>query len=174
MMDSETQSIRSYISYNESPEIAAANESIEITTTNESVGVSVNEVSEVTGINNKRKRSKSESWVFKENHFTRHPTKPNYVQCTHCKGELKHDNDTGTSSLIRHMKNTKCQKYLKPNRSQQLLQVSTSGISTYKFSQEISRQDMAKMVVRHSYSFSMVEDEGFVNLLVIYDLNLSC
>lgn len=63
------------------------------------------------------------------------------------------------------MKNTKCQKYLKPNRSQQLLQVSTSGISTYKFSQEISRQDMANMVVRHSYSFSMVEDEGFVKFV---------
>jgi len=36
----------------------------------------------------------------------------NYAKCTHCGKVLKHDNETGTSSLIRHMKKTKCKKHL--------------------------------------------------------------
>src|SRR5260364_158024 len=88
----------------------------------------------------------------------------NYAKCTHCGNVLKHDNETGTSSLIRHMKKTKCKKHLN-NGSQQTLQLSTSGLTTYKFSQEKSRQDMTEMIIRHVYSFRIVEHEGFLKFI---------
>jgi len=60
------------------------------------------------------------------------------------------------------MKNTKCKKYLKNDKSQQTLQLSESGLVAHKFSQKKSRQDMMEMIIRHSYPFSMVEHEGFI------------
>lgn len=77
---------------------------------------------------------------------------------------MKHDNDTGTSSLIRHLKNTKYKKHLN-NGSQQTLQFSASGLTVYKFFQEKSWQDMTKMIIRHAYSFRTVEHEGFLKFI---------
>ena len=60
------------------------------------------------------------------------------------------------------MKNTKCKKYIKVDESQQTLQLSASGLVTYKFSQERSHQDLSKMLIMHTYPFRMVEHEGFL------------
>lgn len=35
------------------------------------------------------------------------------------------------------------------------------GVSVVPFDQEASRQDLARMIVRHGYRFSMVDDVGF-------------
>ena len=176
---------------NEGSEITTVNKSTEITTATESPKITtVNENLEVTTTSKKRKRTKSESWVFKEGHFVHHDPKKrnnhcfimlfisfvneliyifynllaNYAKCTHCNSVLRHDNETGTSSLIRHMKNTKCKKHLN-NGSQQTLQLSASGLTAYKFSQEKSRQDMNEMIIRHAYSFRMVGHEGFLKFI---------
>lgn len=66
--------------------------------------------------------------------------------------------------MIRHLKNTKCKKHLK-NESQQELQVSPLGITAYKFSQDVSRQDLAHMIVMHGYPFHMVEHKGFLKFV---------
>ncbi|CAG8661889.1 10401_t:CDS:2 [Ambispora gerdemannii] len=130
--------------------------------------VSESESSETTPATKKLKIGKSQSWVFKEGHFIKHdPQQMDRAQCTYCKSILKHDNKTGTSALIRHLKNTKCNIHIKPDNSQQTLQFShsTSSVVTYKFSQERSRQDLANMIIMHEYPFRMVEHEGFLKFV---------
>lgn len=66
--------------------------------------------------------------------------------------------------MIRHIKQTRCSKYLNPE-SQQQLQLSPSGVSNYKFSQDKSREDLVDMIIMHAYPFHMVEHKGFLKFL---------
>ena len=66
--------------------------------------------------------------------------------------------------MIRHLKHTKCNKYIK-DVSQQELRLSSSGITTYKFPQEKSQEDLADMIIMHEYSFRMVEHKGFLKFV---------
>ncbi|CAG8614881.1 4540_t:CDS:2 [Diversispora eburnea] len=147
-----TQSIYSSISENESPEInessevITVNKNFKIITTDENLEI-INENSEITTVNKKWKRNKSQSWIFKEGPF------------------IQHDPQNGTSALIRHIKNTKCKKYLKVDESQQILQLSTLGLVTYKFFQKRSCQDLSKMIIIHTYPFRMAEHEGFLTFV---------
>ena len=39
------------------------------------------------------------------------------------------------------------------------------GVTTYKFSQEKSREDLADMILMHGYSFRIVEHKGFLKFV---------
>ncbi|CAG8535239.1 10212_t:CDS:2, partial [Racocetra fulgida] len=105
---------------NKSPKTAATNESPETAATNESP--------EATVVNKKHKKNNTESWVFREGHFKHNLQQEHYAKCTYCGNGLKHDNTTGTSLLICHLRNTNCKKHLKVNESQQTLQLSAAAI----------------------------------------------
>ncbi|KAF0468858.1 hypothetical protein F8M41_025741 [Gigaspora margarita] len=87
-------------------------------------------------INKKCKTCKEPFWVFKKEHF-----KPNSSKT---------------------YENTKYKKYLNIDELQQTLKLGTSGLATYKFSQKRSHEDLSKMIILNSYSFHMVEHEGFL------------
>ncbi|CAG8446975.1 2399_t:CDS:2 [Diversispora eburnea] len=55
---------------------------------------------------------------------------------------------TGTSALICHMKNTKCKKYIKVNKLQQTLQLSTSSLLQFKVINEKTTCENCKDIVK--------------------------
>ncbi|KAL5710386.1 Ulp1 peptidase [Ranunculus cassubicifolius] len=85
--------------------------------------------------------------------------------CKHCKRNFTAASDSGTSHLSKHLRS--CPKIKNKDVRQQLIFASkdiTSGthaINSFKFDQVRSRLDLAQMIIKHEYPFTMVDHEYF-------------
>ncbi|GER43052.1 BED zinc finger [Striga asiatica] len=87
------------------------------------------------------------------------------AKCKHCKQYMLGNPSQGTSHLRKHFERCKSRK------SQDIRQMVLKGnfskekfeLSPYSFDQELSRKELAKMIIKHEYPLKMVEHEGFKN-----------
>lgn len=124
-----------------------------------------------THVSTKRTRSWSEVW----DHFTKDEVqdgeKPT-CKCKHCGKKISAARMGGTSHLSRHLR-TRCSRYSKVDKSQMILTAKSGTIgselgnvlSTWKFYQERSRKDLARMIIVHELPFPIVEHEKFRNFV---------
>ncbi|KAJ0556901.1 putative transcription factor/ chromatin remodeling BED-type(Zn) family [Helianthus annuus] len=87
------------------------------------------------------------------------------AECNYCNTKLGAKSKNGTKHLLFHME--KCPKRKNKDMRQQVLsmnQVKSSGhsdVSCYNFDADLSRTDLAEMVIIHEYPLVMVEHHGF-------------
>ncbi|KAL4574973.1 hypothetical protein LXL04_021813 [Taraxacum kok-saghyz] len=87
------------------------------------------------------------------------------AQCMHCRKLLVSGPNAGTTHLKNHL--LRCNKRNRTDITQYMLTTkknafdSTVSVENFKFSEQKSRMDFAKMVIKHNYSFSMCEHEYF-------------
>ncbi|KAK1421801.1 hypothetical protein QVD17_24433 [Tagetes erecta] len=87
------------------------------------------------------------------------------AECNYCKSKLGAKSKNGTKHLHAHLKS--CPNRKNKDLRQQVLsmnQINTSGnsdISCYSFDGDISRRDLAEMIIAHGYPLSIVEHHGF-------------
>lgn len=84
--------------------------------------------------------------------------------CNHCKKSFVGDSKSGTSHLAKHLK--RCTAKIYKSKGQPTLATiknfdGSVKVETFTFSQDKSRMDLAKMVVKHNYPFNMSEHEFF-------------
>lgn len=84
--------------------------------------------------------------------------------CNHCKKSFVGDSKSGTSHLAKHLK--RCTAKIYKSKGQPTLATikkfdGSVKVETFTFSQDKSRKDLAKMVVKHNYPFNMAEHEFF-------------
>ncbi|CAL1369895.1 unnamed protein product [Linum trigynum] len=89
--------------------------------------------------------------------------KPN-AECKYCKKNLVGDPSKGTTHLKNHY--YRCPKVKRPGDiKQQLLQGNMNKekfqLMPFNFSQENSRKELAKAIIKHEYPLSIVENEDF-------------
>ncbi|KAK4492557.1 hypothetical protein RD792_003369 [Penstemon davidsonii] len=72
------------------------------------------------------------------------------------KRRMAWDNNTGTSSLLRHIENSCPNFKLLTSRGRR-----AKGLTEFKFDQMKSRKDFATAVIKHNYPFNMVEHKYF-------------
>ncbi|WJZ99646.1 hypothetical protein VitviT2T_018071 [Vitis vinifera] len=87
-----------------------------------------------------------------------------YAICKHCKGKLKADSKNETKHL--HVHTDRCMKQRNVDIRQQLLAIKKKGhgkvqIGGFTFDQEISREKLARAIILHEYSLSIVDHVGF-------------
>lgn len=128
-------------------------------------------------------RQRSNVWTF----FDKCPEKK--VRCKLCKSELADFNNT--SSLLKHIKSKHPEEAKrieeeksqttakKPKMDQQTLQQATQHLLKYKQDaprQKLLEEKLMRMIVKDMQPFSMVEDEGFKDLLHTLDprFNIPC
>lgn len=86
--------------------------------------------------------------------------------CNHCKKTFVGNSKSGTSHLASHLKRCTVKIYNSKGQPTLATMISTDGavkVEAFKFSQDRSRTDLAKMVVKHNYPFNMAEHEFFEN-----------
>ncbi|XP_072995778.1 zinc finger BED domain-containing protein RICESLEEPER 2-like isoform X1 [Typha latifolia] len=88
--------------------------------------------------------------------------------CNHCKKQLTASSRSGTTHLKNHLGTCLSTKRVMKRkklvvRRLLLKSADAKGEASEQshFDQEVSRQDLARMIVRHGYRFSMVQDAGF-------------
>lgn len=87
------------------------------------------------------------------------------AKCKHCRKEFVSGADKGTSHLRNHL--LRCNRRNKRTVDQMMVVAAKNAsdlktrIENFKFDQERSRMDFAKMIIKHNYSFSMSEHEYF-------------
>ncbi|KAK9940598.1 hypothetical protein M0R45_017251 [Rubus argutus] len=91
------------------------------------------------------------------------------AKCKHCRKVFVSGADKGTSHLRNHL--LRCNRRNKRTVDQMMVVAAknasdlNSRIENFKFDQERSRMDFAKMIIKHNYPFSMSEHEYFEILL---------
>jgi hypothetical protein len=83
--------------------------------------------------------------------------------CNYCNAHLSGSSTSGTSSLHRHAKKCLSDSIESPGNSQ--LNLKTGSRPGWTFSQDVTREKIARMVIQHEYPFIMVEHEGFVDMM---------
>ena len=85
--------------------------------------------------------------------------------CNYCKTQLSGASSSGTNHLRRHSE--KCfldhGGITNPKQSQLHFSGSTKGL--WIFSQQETREKLARMVIQHEYPFNIVEHEGFIDFM---------
>lgn len=87
------------------------------------------------------------------------------AKCKHCHKVLVAGSKSGTTHLRNHL--TRCNSKNKTDIAQYMISTkkSTSDdsvvIENFKFNEEKSRMDFAKMLIKHNYPFNMCEHEYF-------------
>ncbi|XP_068653616.1 zinc finger BED domain-containing protein RICESLEEPER 1-like isoform X1 [Aristolochia californica] len=98
------------------------------------------------------------------------------ARCKHCKKPLNGASKSGTTHLRKHLDACPSYKMLKdslPDESQLLLEAGdvdkdkdvSSSPDHFKFDPEVSRLDLARMIILHEYPFSLVHHVGFKTFL---------
>lgn len=110
------------------------------------------------------KKRKLTSTVWLEFEKKRNPDESESAKCKHYRKVLVVGADKGTSHSRNHL--SRCNRRNKRVIDQLLLAAETNdsgttSIGNFKFDQERSRMDFAKMIIKHNYSFSMAEHEYF-------------
>ncbi|KMT11306.1 hypothetical protein BVRB_5g109870 [Beta vulgaris subsp. vulgaris] len=88
------------------------------------------------------------------------------AKCIHCEKILPANSTNGTSHLKDHL-NLRCsKKNFKVDIHQKLLNVSrksdgTCSVDATNFNQEVSRKELANMVIMHEYPLAIVDHAGF-------------
>ena len=87
-----------------------------------------------------------------------------YAICKHCNSRLKAENKNGTKHLHVHL--DKCIKRKNVDIKQQFLEVERRGCGTvqiggFTFDQNISREKLARAIILHGYSLSIVDHVAF-------------
>ncbi|CAN6215278.1 unnamed protein product [Urochloa humidicola] len=85
------------------------------------------------------------------------------AQCIHCNQLFKADRGSGTSACGRHLKTCKGKTKLNQMVSQLSSGVSLDDVclKDWKFSQEVARQELVKLIVMHELPFTLVEYPKF-------------
>ncbi|KMS99639.1 hypothetical protein BVRB_1g022080 [Beta vulgaris subsp. vulgaris] len=88
------------------------------------------------------------------------------AKCLHCDKLMSAKGSNGTSHLRDHMVKRCIRKHQKVDIRQMFLSVSkradgTTSVENTNFSQEISRKELANMVIVHEYPLAMVDHIGF-------------
>jgi len=85
-------------------------------------------------------------------------------QCNHCSAEITAKRGAGTSAMITHLKRCKVRKSV-TNMARHLRSavMSPEGVSldNWRFSQEVSRNELSQMISLHGLPLSIVDYEGF-------------
>ncbi|KAL6142841.1 hypothetical protein ACLB2K_061117 [Fragaria x ananassa] len=110
----------------------------------------------------KKRKLTSKVWLEFEKKIN--PDGSQTAKCKHCRKSYVSGSDKGTSHLKKHLGN--CTRRNKRGIDQLMVVAETNesgdtSIEKFKFDQERSRMDFAKMVIKHNYSFSMAEHEYF-------------
>lgn len=119
-------------------------------------------VAEIPPLLPKKRKLKSPVWTF----FERNETPSGIVAICHsCKKSFVGESTKGTSHLKSHL--SRCPSRSNKDVGQQLLAVtknacgSTVKVANFKFSQDKSWMDFARMIIKHNYPFNMAEHEFF-------------
>lgn len=117
---------------------------------------------EVDGSETASKRHKSKVWE----HFTKYKDVNGKQRslCKHCKKNFVGDSNQGTSHLNNHLKRCTAKIYTDAgHKSIFAMKKSEESAKAeiFKFDQFKSRMDLSKMIIKHNYSFSMVDHEFF-------------
>jgi hypothetical protein len=88
------------------------------------------------------------------------------VECLHCGQKLSAASKNGTSHLMDHIKVRCSKKDVTISVHQQLLNYSrkldgTARVENHNFSQDVTRKELANMVILHEYPLSIVDHIGF-------------
>lgn len=133
-------------------------------------GNSGNEIAEASSTSHRKRKLTSVVW----NDFDKYTRDDGrvYAMCRHCKKSLVGGSKSGTTHLRNHLKY--CLPYERVSKNQLdvgqlLLQLGdakkeegeTIGTLSYKFDQELSQHELARMIILHEYPFSIVEHAGF-------------
>ena len=111
----------------------------------------------------KKRKLTSDVW----NDFSKYkgPKGETRARCNHCKRTFVRESNYGTSHLRKHSNGCNAKKR---TESKQMMISATKSvvdggprIQTFKFDQERSRMDLARMIIKHNYPFNMVEHEFF-------------
>ena len=112
-----------------------------------------------------RKERKLTSKVWEEMSRITAPSGEIVAQCNWCRKKLSGSSSTGTSHLTKHLNNCTARKYKSKGQlelqTRKNVATSKSEVQAYKFDQEKSRKDLAKMIIKHNYSFAICEYEYF-------------
>lgn len=116
-----------------------------------------------SGTSRRSRARKSDVW----NHFeTLIVNGEEKAQCLHCGQRLASGSKIGTSSLRDHIQVRCSKKNAKVDVRQQLLNYNrkldgTTRVENHLFSQDVSRKELANMVIMHEYPLSIVDHIGF-------------
>lgn len=84
--------------------------------------------------------------------------------CKHCKRSFVGDCKSGTSHLAQHIKRCNAKIYKDSGQKSIMTMKKSDGstqIEAFKFDQDRSRMDLARMVIKHNYPFNIVDHEFF-------------
>jgi hypothetical protein len=85
-------------------------------------------------------------------------------QCIHCNTEISAKRGAGTSAMITHLKRCKERKNV-TNMAHQLKSVVMSpegvALEKWRFSQEVSRRELTRMITLHGLPLALVDYDGF-------------
>ncbi|KAL5570508.1 hypothetical protein UlMin_027083 [Ulmus minor] len=110
------------------------------------------------------KKRKQTSVVW--NHFSKRKVDGLWkAVCNYCDKKLGGESKNGTRHLYDHFK--RCPLRTQRHITQSMLNLNKkidgkSTLGTYNFDPEEARKKLAQMIIRHEYSLSMVDHEGFV------------
>lgn len=85
--------------------------------------------------------------------------------CKHCKKSLLGSSKSGTSHLKKHLEHCSLYKSTKIGQTEEVKSDGSGTIQNFKFDQESSRRELARMILLHKLPFSIVECVGFRNFL---------
>ncbi|KAL6888721.1 hypothetical protein ACP4OV_009747 [Aristida adscensionis] len=81
------------------------------------------------------------------------------AQCVHCSQVFKVTREVGTSACLRHLSN--CEGKVKMEQMIDQMKTTDASFKDWKFNQEVSRQELVKLIVVHELPFSLVEYPKF-------------
>lgn len=84
--------------------------------------------------------------------------------CKHCKKSFVGESKSGTSHLAQHIKRCNAKIYKDRGQKSVMAMKKSDGstqIEAFKFDQDRSRMDLARMVIKHNYPFNIVDHEFF-------------
>ncbi|XP_019179524.1 PREDICTED: zinc finger BED domain-containing protein RICESLEEPER 3-like [Ipomoea nil] len=137
------------------PDEIAVDPLIDLTTNNNEIEGAPNGPSD-------SKRLKSVVWE----HFTKKVVNGvDKAECNYCKKLLGGQSKNGTKHLHDHHRSCKM-KPIQNLKQQTLLQQQWKadgkmGLSTFKFNPEVTRRELACMIIMHEYPLAIVDHEGF-------------
>lgn len=119
-------------------------------------------VPEVPTISQKKRKLRSAVWtdferICEDGQIT--------ATCKHCKKSLLGSSKSGTSHLKKHLEHCNPYKSTKKGQTEEVKSDGSSNIQNFKFDQESSRRELARMILMHKLPFSIVECVGFRKFL---------
>ncbi|KAL6838606.1 hypothetical protein ACP4OV_031563 [Aristida adscensionis] len=106
---------------------------------------------------NKRRKLRSEIWKDFEPIYDGSTLAE--AQCVHCSQVFKVTREVGTSACLRHLSN--CEGKVKMEQMIDEMKTTDASFKDWKFNQEVSRQELVKLIVVHELPFSLVEYPKF-------------